>query len=89
MTTIRRLIQPTTVRPPAIFADTRPSAVLAGARFGREPAQSRVRAMPVEIPLEIKELHLQIRGRPERLVRVPAGGSDVDRKLLMAETLAA
>jgi hypothetical protein len=27
---------------------------------------SRVRAMPVEIAVEIKGLHLQIRGRPEQ-----------------------
>jgi hypothetical protein len=41
------------------------SAVLACARFGRQPTQARVRAMTVEIAWEIEELHLQIRSRPE------------------------
>jgi hypothetical protein len=36
----RYLIQPTTVGPPAILIDTRPSAVLACARFGRQPSRS-------------------------------------------------
>ena len=37
-------------------------AVLACARFRRQPAQPRVRAMTVEVPLEITELHVQIGG---------------------------
>jgi hypothetical protein len=44
----RRLIQPTTVGPPAIVPDTHPCAVFAGARFRRQPAQSRVCAMTLE-----------------------------------------
>src|SRR6267143_3883148 len=58
----RRLIEPTTVGLPAILTDTSPCAVLACARFRRQPAQSRVRAMTVKVALEIKELQLQISG---------------------------
>ena len=61
----RRLIQPTRVGPPAILTDSRPRAARVGARFRRGTSQPRVRAMTVIVPLEIKELHLQISGRPE------------------------
>src|SRR5713101_6447760 len=61
----RRLIQPTTVGPPAILTDTRPCAARVRARFRRGPSEPRVRAMTVIVPLEIKELHLEISGRPE------------------------
>ena len=56
----RRLIQPTTVGLPAIRTDIRSCAVLACARFRRQPAQPRVRAMTVKVALEITELHVQI-----------------------------
>jgi len=62
----RRLIQPTTMGPPAILTDTRPGAVLARARFRRPPTQPRVCAVSVIVPLELMELQLQIRGRPEQ-----------------------
>ena len=52
--------------PPTIRGDTRSCAVLPSARFRRQPAQSRVRAMSVKVPLELTELQLQIRGRPEQ-----------------------
>ena len=61
----RRLIQPTTVDPPAIPTNTRSCAVLARARFRCHPAQPRMRAMTVKIALEIKQLPLQISGCPE------------------------
>src|SRR5713101_9767015 len=61
----RRLIQPTTVGPPAILTDSRPCAARVRARFRRGTSQPCVRAMTVIVPLEIKELHLQISGRPE------------------------
>ena len=35
-------------------------------RFRRAPVQSRMRSMAVIVTLEIEELHLQIRGRPEQ-----------------------
>ncbi len=59
----RRLIQPATVRPPAIRTDTRPCTVRV--RFRRAALQPHVRAMTVIVPLEIKELRLQISGCPE------------------------
>ena len=62
----RRLIQPTTMEPPTIPTNTRSCAVFARTRFRCQPAQSRVRAITVKIALEIKELHLQIGGRPEQ-----------------------
>src|SRR5262245_47852475 len=62
----RRLIQPTTVGPPAILTDTRPCAVLGCVRFRRPPAQPRVRAITVKVALELTELRLQISGRPEQ-----------------------
>ena len=62
----RRLIQPTTVGPPAIVAETRSCALLHCAPFWRQPAKPRVCAMTVKIPLELKELHFQINGRPEQ-----------------------
>jgi hypothetical protein len=62
----RRLIQPTTVDPPAIPTHTRLCPVLARAQFRCQPAEPSVRAMTVKIALEIKELHLQISGRPEQ-----------------------
>ncbi len=54
------------MEPPAIVADTRSCAVVPGARFRRQPAQPRVRAMTVKVALEFKELQLQIRGCPEQ-----------------------
>jgi hypothetical protein len=62
----RRLIQPVTVEAPTIPTHTRSCVALARERFRCQPAQSRVRAMTVKIVLEIKELHLQVRGRPEQ-----------------------
>jgi hypothetical protein len=55
--------------PPAIPTNTRSCAVLARARFRCHPAQPRMRAMPVKIALEIKELHLQISGPVQNTVR--------------------
>ena len=62
----RRVIQPTTVGPPAVSTNTRSCAVLARARFRCHPAQPRVGAMTVKVTLEIKELQLQIISRPEQ-----------------------
>jgi hypothetical protein len=62
----RRLIRPTTVGLPAIRTDIRSCAVLACARFRRQPAQPRVGAMTVKVALEITELHVQISGGPEQ-----------------------
>jgi hypothetical protein len=62
----RRLIQPTTVTLPTILPDTHLCVVHASARVRSSPAQPRVRAMAVKIALEITELHLQIRSRPEQ-----------------------
>ena len=67
----RRLIQATTVRPPAIRTDTRPHAARVRARFRRTPLQPRMRSMTVRVPLEIKKLRLQISRRPEE------GGLDI------------
>jgi hypothetical protein len=50
----RRLIQPTRVGLPAIPVDTRPRAVVRRARFRCQPAQPRVRAIAVKVPLELK-----------------------------------
>src|SRR3989442_2125517 len=61
----RRLIQPTTVRLPSIRTDTRACAALVSARLRRAPVQPRIRSMTVKVMLEIEELHLQIRSRPE------------------------
>src|SRR2546428_9739332 len=61
----RRLIQPTTVRLPSIRTDTRACAALVSARLRRAPGHSRMRSMTVIVMLEIEELHLQIRSRPE------------------------
>ena len=46
--------------------DTGPCAVLACARFRSQPTQRRERAMTVKVALELTELRLQIRGRPEQ-----------------------
>ena len=51
---------------PAIRTDIRSSAVLACARFRRQPAQPRVRAITVEVALELTELPVQISGGPEQ-----------------------
>src|ERR1700730_17998325 len=52
--------------PPTIRGDTHSCAVLPGARVRGQPAHPRVRAMTVKGSLELKELQLQIRGRPEQ-----------------------
>ena len=62
----RRVIQPTTVGPPAVPINTRSSAVIAPTRLRCQPAQPRVRAMTVKVLLEIQELALKISGRPEQ-----------------------
>src|SRR5207245_7924550 len=62
----RRLIQPATVRLPSIQTDTRAGAARLRARFRRAAVQPRMRAMTVVVALEIEELHLQIRCRPEQ-----------------------
>jgi hypothetical protein len=61
-----RLIRPATMGQPAILTDACLCAVFARTWFGRQPAQPRVRAMPVKVPLEINEFHLQISSRPEQ-----------------------
>src|SRR2546428_4702865 len=62
----RRLIQPATVGLPSIRTDTRAGTARVRARFRRAAVQPRMRSMAVIVPLEIEELHLQIRGRPEQ-----------------------
>jgi hypothetical protein len=62
----RRLIQPATVRLPSIRTDTRAATPRVRVRFRRVPVQPCMRAMAVIVALEIEELHLQIRGRPEQ-----------------------
>src|SRR5713226_8981372 len=62
----RRLIQPATVWLPSIRTDTRAGTARVRARFRRAPVQPRMRSMAVIVTLEIEELHLQIRGRPEQ-----------------------
>jgi hypothetical protein len=57
--------EPTAVRLPAIRPDTRPSAARLSAGFRRAPLQSGMSAMTIVIMLEIKNLHLQVGGRPE------------------------
>ena len=73
----RCLIQPTTVRLPSIRTDTRAGTARDNARFRRAPVQPRMRSIAVIVPLEIEELHLQIRGRRVRKlgrwVRRPRG----------------
>ena len=61
----RRLIQPTTVPPPAILTDTRARTAHVRTGLRRAPAKPRVRPIPVIVLLEIDELHLQISDRPE------------------------
>ena len=62
----RRVIQPTAAGLPSIRPDIRASTARVGAWFRRAPVQPRMRSMAVIVPLEIEELHLQIRGRPEQ-----------------------
>lgn len=50
----RRLIEPTTVRLPAIRTDARPCAARGRARFRRTSLQPRMGAMTVIVPLEIE-----------------------------------
>src|ERR1700694_990008 len=59
------LYSPAAVRLPAIRSDPRPCAACLRVGFRRTPLQSRMGAMTVVITLEIKELRLQISGRPE------------------------
>src|SRR5713101_5718954 len=61
----RRLIEPSTVRLPAIRTDTRPCTARSRARVRRTPLQPRMSAMTIVVTLELKELQLQIGGRPE------------------------
>ena len=63
---VRCLMQPTTVRLPAIRTEIRGAAAPVSARYGRPPIQSRVGSVPVVVPFEIAELRLQISGRPEQ-----------------------
>jgi len=63
----RRLIQPTTVQPPAILSDTRPCAARVRSRFRRAPLQPRVRAMTViqvdnATPIGLRREKSRIRG---------------------------
>src|SRR3989442_7112466 len=62
----RRLIQPATVWLPSIRTDTRAGTARVRARFRRAPVQRSMRSMAVIVTVEIEELHLQIRGRPEQ-----------------------
>jgi hypothetical protein len=61
----RRLIEPSTVRLPAIRTDTRPCTARSRARIRRTPLQPRMSAMTIVVTLELGELHLEIGGRPE------------------------
>src|ERR1700704_6167881 len=61
----RRLIEPSTVRLPAIRTDTRPCTARSRARVWRTPVQARMSAMTIVVTLELKELQLQIGGRPK------------------------
>jgi hypothetical protein len=53
------------MRLPSIRLHTYTGAARLGARFRRAPVQFRMRAMTVIVALEVEELDLQIRGRPE------------------------
>ena len=61
----RRLIEPSTVRLPAIRTDTRPYTARSRARVRRTPLQARMSAMTIVVTLELKELQFQIGGRPK------------------------
>ena len=59
-------IQPTTVRLPSIRTETRADAARIRARYRRAAVQPPMCAMAVMVALEIEQLRLQIRGRPEQ-----------------------
>jgi hypothetical protein len=63
----RRLIQPTAVHVPAIRTERRACAARGRARVRRVPGQPRMCAVTVVVASEIRELHLQISGRPEQV----------------------
>jgi hypothetical protein len=60
-----RLVEPRTVRLPAIRPDIGPGTARLRAGFRRTPFQARMGAMTVMVPLELVELQLQVGGRPE------------------------
>ena len=61
----RCLIEATTVRLPAMRAETRAGAAAVWDRFRRTPVKPRMGSITVVVALEIDELHLQISSRPE------------------------
>ena len=62
----RRVIEPTTVRLPAIRTDTHAGAAPGRDRFRRTPLPPRMGAVTVVVTPELEELHLQIGGGPEK-----------------------
>jgi hypothetical protein len=59
------LVEPTTVRLPAIRPDTGPGTAHLCAGFRRTPLQSCMGAMTVMVPLKLEEFQLQVGDRPE------------------------
>jgi hypothetical protein len=62
----RRVMQPATMRLPSIRMEARADATFVRRRCRRSPVQPRMRAVSVVVALELKELHLQIRGGPKQ-----------------------
>src|SRR5258708_35531533 len=60
----RRVIQPTTVGPPAVPINTRSCPVPVRARFRCHPTQPRPGARTGKVTLELKDLQLQLSSRP-------------------------
>jgi hypothetical protein len=61
-----RVRQRATMRLPAVRVEARASTALLRRRCRRSPVQPRMRAIPVEVALELEELHLKVGGRPEQ-----------------------